>query len=745
MFNIIFQILLFSLFIVFSAFSKNYEKIIINGNERISDETILVYSNLSEKNELDEDSINNILKNIYDTGFFKDVAIEIKNKILLINVTENPIIQSVFIEGIKSSKILDEITDNLSLKDRSSFNVTNAKNDEILILNLLKDRGYYFSTLITTVEELGDNKINLIHNVTLGKRAKISKISFIGEKIFKDRQLRNIIISEEYKIWKIVSGKKFLNEEMVNFDKKLLNIFYKNNGYFNVVIESSFANYLGEDQFELLYNIFPGQKYFFNDLSLELPADFDKANFDDLNKIFKKLKGKKYSLNAINSILDEIDKIVLNEEFEFLKSNVYEKINDNLINLTFNIEESEKFYVEKINIFGNNVTRENVIRNNLIVDEGDAFNEILHKKSINNIKSLNIFSLVNSEILKNPNNNQKIINITVNEKPTGEISAGAGVGTNGASVNFGVRENNFLGRGIELSTNLSISEKSIRGITSLNNPNYKGTNKSLKLSAESSVTDNLKNFGYKSNKTGLSIGTGFEYYKDLFLNVGISSYAETLKTDASASTNIQKQKGSYFDTFLNYSFSFDKRNQRFKPSKGFKATFIQNVPLISEALTLNNTFDYKIYNEWLDKNIATIGFYASSTTSLASKSVKLSERLHVPGSKLRGFQVGKIGPKDSLDYIGGNYLAVFNASTTLPQILPNLQNTDFSIFFDAANIWGTDYDSSIAQDNRVRSSIGLAVDIFTPIGPLNFTFTEVISKDSKDVTESFRFNLGTTF
>ena len=745
MFNVIFQILLFSLFIVFSAFSKNYEKIIINGNERISDETILVYSNLSEKNELDEDSINNILKNIYDTGFFKDVDIEIKNKILLINVTENPIIQSVLIEGIKSSKILDEITDDLSLKDRSSFNVTNAKNDEILILNLLKDKGYYFSTLITTVEELGDNKINLIHNVTLGKKAKISKISFIGEKIFKDRQLRNIIISEEYKIWKIVSGKKFLNEELVNFDQKLLNIFYKNNGYFNVVIESSFANYLGEDQFELIYNILPGQKYFFNDLSLELPADFDKANFDDLNKIFKKLKGKKYSLNAINSILDEIDKIVLNEEFEFLKSNVYEKINDNLINLTFNIEESEKFYVEKINIFGNSITREDVIRNNLIVDEGDAFNEILHKKSINNIKSLNIFSLVNSEILKNPNNNQKIINITVNEKPTGEISAGAGVGTNGASVNFGVRENNFLGRGIELSTNLSLSQKSIRGITSLNNPNYKGTNKSLKFSAESSINDNLKDFGYKSNKTGLSIGTGFEYYKDLFLNVGISSYAETLKTDASASTNIQKQKGSYFDTFLNYSFSFDKRNQRFKPSKGFKATFIQNVPLISEALTLNNTFDYKIYNEWLDENIATIGFYASSTTSLASKSVKLSERLHVPGSKLRGFQVGKIGPKDGLDYIGGNYLAVINASTTLPQILPNLQNTDFSIFFDAANIWGTDYDSSIAQDNRVRSSIGLAVDIFTLIGPLNFTYTEVISKDSKDVTESFRFNLGTTF
>ena len=416
-----------------------------------------------------------------------------------------------------------------------------------------------------------------------------------------------------------------------------------------------------------------------------------------------------------------------------------------MINLTFEIQESEKFYVEKINIFGNSITREEVIRNNLFVDEGDAFNDLLHKKSINNIKSLGIFGNVDSKILTGTSDSQKIINISIEEKSTGEISAGAGVGTNVGSIGFGVKENNFLGRGIKFGTDLTVSEESIRGIISLNNPNYEGSNRSLDFSLESTVTDRLKNFGYKSNKTGFTVGSGFEYYDDLYLNTGISSYVEKLETDSSASANMKKQKGDYFDSFFNYTFNYDKRNQKFKPTDGYRSVFTQNIPLISDTFTLTNTINHKVYAEWLNENIATFGFYASATNSIKKKNVKLSDRLFIPSNKLRGFASGKAGPKDGADYVGGNYLATFNIATTLPQILPNLQNADFSIFFDAGSIWGLDYDSSLGQDNRLRSSIGLAVDLYTPIGPLNFSLTEVISKDSKDITESFRFNLGTTF
>ena len=745
MFKFFIHLTILSFFLIFSSYAKNYERIIINGNERISSETILVFSEISEDQSLNENSINNILKKLYKSGYFKDVSVKIENNNLIIDVLENPVIQTVYINGIKRKKTEESLYEILSLKNRSSYNSINVKKDENAILSYLKEQGFYFSKITSSYQDLGDNKIDLYYEIDLGDKAKISKISFVGDKIFKDSTLRSVILSEEYRFWKFISGKKYLNENLINYDKRLLNNFYKNKGFYNVIIESSFASYLGNDEFEILYNISSGKKYYFNEFNLNLPIDYETDNFNELNNIFRDLKGEKYSLNSIDKILKEIDKIVLNEQFEFLKSSVQEEIKDNLINLTFDIGESEKFYVEKINILGNNITREEVIRNNLLVDEGDAFNELLQAKTINNLKALNFFSKVDSEIIDATDLNRKIINITVEEKPTGEIMAGAGVGTSGGTVAFGVSENNYLGRGIEFSSDVSVSAESLKGLIAINNPNYKGSNRSLNVSLESTVTDRLKNFGYESNKTGFSVGSGFEFYENLYWNTGFSSYIEKLETDSTASASIKKQEGSYFDTFFNQTLSYDKRNQKFKTSDGYISRFTQNIPLISESYTLTNAYDYKIYNQWLDENIFSFGFFAKTTNSLKGKDVKLSDRLFLPSGKLRGFESGKVGPKDGADYIGGNYAASINLATTLPQIMPNFQNTNFSIFFDAANIWGIDYNSSLSDNSKIRSSVGIAVDFFTPIGPLNFSLSEPITKGSNDITESFRFNIGTTF
>ena len=745
MLKFFFHFILFTIFLAFSAYSKNYKNIIVNGNERISNETILVFSEIQDNKDLDENSINEILKKLYKSGFFKDITVKIENNNLIIDVLENPIIQTVLIEGIKRERTKESLYEILSLKNRSSYNSALIKKDEVAILNFLKDQGYYFSNITSSYQDLGDNKIDLLYQIDLGEKSKISKISFIGDKKFKDSTLKNIIISEEFKFWKFLSGKKYLNENLVNYDKRLLNNFYKNKGFFNVVIESSFANYLGNDEFEIIYNISSGKKFYFNEFYLNLPIDYERVNFKQLDKIFKDLKGENYSLNSIDKILKEIDKIVLNEQFEFLKSTVKESIEDNLISLTFDIGESEKFYVGKINILGNDVTREEVIRNNLLVDEGDAFNEILQARTLNNLRGLNFFSKVESEILDIENENKKIINITVDEKPTGEITAGAGIGTSGGTVGFGVSENNFLGRGIKFTSDISLSAESLKGIISMNDPNYKGSNKSLNASLESTITDRLKNFGYKSNKTGFSVGSGFEFYDDLYWNTGISSYIEKLDTDSTASASMKKQDGSYFDTFFNHTFSYDKRDQRYKTSDGYISRFSQNIPLISESYTLTNSYDYKIYNEWLDENILSIGFFAKSANSLSGKDIKLSDRLFLPSRKLRGFESGKVGPKDGADYIGGNYAASVNIASSLSQILPNSQNSNISIFFDAANLWGVDYSSVINDESKIRSSIGIAVDFFTPVGPLNFSLSEPITKGKNDITESFRFNLGTTF
>ncbi|WP_440634877.1 outer membrane protein assembly factor BamA [Candidatus Pelagibacter sp. HIMB1746] len=739
------------IFFLIIFFFKNYSlakeisNIEIIGNNRISNETIIVFSDYKNNIEINERNINNILKNLYDTNFFKDVSLKIDNDKLIITVVEEALIQTLSIEGLASNTLEDLIKKNLNLKNRSSFNDYLFNEDLRTIKNILKAQGYFFSKVFATVEDLDDNKINIVYNITLGNKSKIKKITFTGNKIFKDRKLRSVIVSEEYKFWKFISGKKYLNEEMIKFDENLLNNFFKNEGYYNVKINSSFAKLIKNNEFELIYNIDAGKKYFFGDLKLEMSLDYNQENFISINKFLKKLQGEHYSINSIDRIVKKIDEVIIQEQFESVKAVVTEKIIDDKINMIFLVDESERFLVERINIFGNNITEERVLRNQLQVDEGDIYNEILVSKSINNIKALNFFKNVNSEIVSNKNNTNKIINISVEEKATGEIMAGAGVGTSGSTVLFGIKENNYLGKGIGLNSQLQLSEEDIKGTFSVNNPNFKNSDKSLFFSLESSETDRLKTSGYKNNKTGFTVGTRFEYFDDLDLFVGTSNYYEKISTNSTASAKQQKQKGNYWDSILNLNFTQDKRNARFQTSSGYISRYSLDVPVISDTNTFKNTYSYKIYDELYDNNVTSVGFSIGSAFSIDDSDIKLSERLFIPSKNLRGFESGKVGPKDGKDFIGGNYMTTLNFSSTLPQILPNSENLDAVLFIDAANLWGVDYDSSLDDGGELRSSIGIALDMFTVVGPMSLSLAQPLSKGSNDKTESFRFNIGTTF
>ena len=309
-----------------------------------------MFSSLKIGKDYNEDDLNELLKDLYDTRFFKNVSVSIKNNKILINVIENPIIENILFEGIKSSTMKDDLTKNLNLRSRSSFDEIILKEDRDEILFNLKKRGYYFSSIDVLIEELDENKVDVIFKISLGKKAKIKKISFIGDKKFKDRKLRNIIVSEEYKFWKFVSGRKYLNENVINLDNRLLKNFYLNKGYYNVEINSSFAKLIDNENFELIYNINANEKFYFGDIALQLPDDFDDQNFSKINKVFDEIKGEKYSINSIQKILDEIDKVSIFEQYESVKAVVEEKIDSNKINLNFKINQTEKFTVDIINI-----------------------------------------------------------------------------------------------------------------------------------------------------------------------------------------------------------------------------------------------------------------------------------------------------------------------------------------------------------------------------------------------------------
>jgi outer membrane protein insertion porin family len=738
-------IFLLSIILISSTFATTIKEIQISGNNRVSKETIKMFAGTSLNDNLEINKINKILKDIYDSNFFENVNVVFEDSILKINVVEKPVILDINYEGVKSNELINTLSEDRILKPRSSYDKISLKNDKEKILFSLRNSGYYFAKIESFVEYLGDNKININYQIDLGEKSKIKKISFIGNKIFKDKKLRNIIVSEEYKFWKFISGKKFLNQNTINFDKRLLNNFYLNKGYRNVNINSSFAKLINQNEFELIFNINANEKVFFNNIDLDIPNDFDIEVFDDVYEFFESIKGEPYSLDITHDIIEKIEIISLSEQYESTKVLVKENFDLNKLNLTFSIEDTDKYYVEKINILGNNVTVESVIRNQLLLDEGDPFNEILFTKSINQIKSLNFFKSTDSEILDGQNINSKVINIIVEEKPTGEISLGAGAGTNGATIGFAIKENNFLGKGINFSNSLTLTDKSIKGQFSVENPNYKNSDKSVNFNVQALENDKTASFGYKSNKIGFSFGTGFEYLKDVNLGLNLENFYETISTDGTASALQKTQDGNYWDTFIDFNIDYDKRNQKYDTSRGFRNYYSLKLPLVSDTGTLGNSLNYKYFTELYENNVSTASFLIKSSNSVIGKNIKLSERLFVPGSKLRGFESGKIGPKDGNDYIGGNFVSSANFTSTLPQILDNYQNMDLVLFLDAASVWGVDYSSSIDDGSSIRSSIGIGVDWFTAVGPLNFSFAHPILKEDSDSTESFRFNLGTTF
>jgi len=735
MFNKILKINLIITLLVSISFAEIITGVKIDGNKRISKQSIMVFGNVKIGENYNQDDLNTILKNIYDTKFFKKINLDIKDSILSITVNENPIIETVEINGIKDSKLTDFLLENISLRNRKSYIESSFKSDLNLIKSIIKSSGYYFAKIETKylLNEI-QNSVKLIYDIDLGEKAKINEIQFLGDKKIKDRKLKNVITSEESRFWKFISQTKYLNYDRIELDKRLLTNYYKDNGYYKVKVNNSFVEFKNNGTFKLIYTIDAGDKFLFNKLSLNLSDEYDEKYFIRINKALK-----------IEKVLKEVDKIALSKQYEFIDASLEESIVDNnKLNLVITLVDTEKFYVEKINILGNEFTLEEVIRNSFIVDEGDAYNEILFNRSINNIKSKNIFASVDPEVLAGSSESQKIINLSVVEKPTGEISLGAGFGSSGGTVGAGIKENNFLGKGIKLNTDLSVSADTIKGKMVYEKPNFNYSDNSLLLSATSTSNDQIAVSGYKSSELGFSVGTAFEQYENFYVTPKINTTYESLTTTSTASKNYKKQEGAYFDNYLNYTLDYDKRNKRYKPDEGFRNIFNQNLPIYSENNEIRNSFETIRYKKF--SNVVTrVSFYGAAINSISGDDVRVSKRMHIPGSKLRGFESGKVGPKEKNDYVGGNYISSLNFSATLPKLLPSFQNTDLSFFLDAANLWGIDYDSTLDDRSTIRSATGLAVDIFTPIGPLNLSYSFPISKSSSDTTESVRFNLGTTF
>ena len=739
----------FFVFLAFAFNSANAEilkKLEIIGNSRISNETIKVYGEIEINKDYSDDDLNTVIKRLYDTRFFSDISTSFSNGVLKINVKENPIIDTIMIEGEKAEKYKKAILKRLVLKEKGSYIESDINQDVQTIKNFYKFLGYYTAEVAANIQELGDDKniINLIYSIEKGARNKISKVYFIGDKgKAREKRLRDVVTSEEARFWKFLSRNIYLNPDRIELDKRLLKNYFLGLGYYNVEVLSSSVELKNESNVELTFTVNAGQRFRIKKLCTDIAPGFDKTIFKNLSSEFNKIAGTYYSPFKIKKILSKIDQIIDNNKIQFVQHSVSETLDKDGIDIVFKIFEGRKIQIERVNIVGNTVTNDSVIRSELLVDEGDPYSDVKVEQSISRLKARNIFKKVEYKLDDGSSKDLKVMEIKVEEKPTGEIAAGAGVGTEGTSFSFLVKENNYLGKGLRLDASLNMSENAIRGGLSMEEPNFRNSGNLVWGGLTNTKTDKPDS-GYKNSLTNFNLGTKFEHLTNLYVSPNISLTFDDLTVTADASSSLKKQAGNFTELTFGYGIEKDNRDRPFMPTSGSIVSFHQGLPLYSDQASIFNAIYYTKYHLFTENVIGALKFYGANVIAVEDD-VRLSKRLHIPSRRLRGFESQKVGPKDGADYVGGNYATAINFEAALPNLLPESTQTDIAIFMDAGNLWSVDYDSGINDSNGIRSSVGVSSNVYTPIGPLSFVFALPMTKQSTDTTQTFKFQIGTSF
>ena len=740
------KIIFFLLTLTTFAFAE-IKQVKILGNKRVSSNTIeaLVDKKITQ---IDSIFINNLTRKIYNTEFFSNVKINYENNILNISVEENPIINFFYINGITDSD-LDEINKIVSLKENSIFSVSKLKKDLEDVKDYFKSSGYYFTVVDPEVIKIEDNQVNLILNINKNDISKIKNIYFIGDKYFSSSQLLEIISSSEDSWWSFFSNSS-LNEDRVENDKKLLKSFYKSKGFYDVQIESAFASLDKKNSFTLTYSINSGKKYKFGNIEIKMETSILKdSNITDIKNISEKIiKDKIYSAPVIFTIEKKVNTYLEDEKYANIEIDIEEiKKADDKVDLIIKLNSLKKTLIGKINIYGNSITEEKVVRDNLIISEGDILNTSKIKKSIDNLDSKNFFrktdyKLSDSDLQKN----SKDLNLYVKEQPTGSLSAGIGYGSNGGLLEGSINERNFLGKGIDLNFTGRLASEKISGIFSYIDPNFKNTEKEL-ANYFYSESDDYSNAGYSSKRIGDRINTKYEIFEDIHFKPYAILQFDKLETNSNASSLLRSRDGNFTTTLLGFNLLADFRNSKKLPTAGSLLFFDQSyATLISDIPTIQTSVGSTFYQELInEKFIGSAKLKLSNVTAFDNKNAKLSDRIFASSSDLRGFESRGVGPIDSGSHVGGNYLAVVNFKSTFPNPISDSLRPNSYLFYDIGNVWGADYSDVISSNSKLRTSTGVALDVVTPIGPLSFTYSIPLSKSSTDKEQRFLFNIGSSF
>ena len=596
------------------------------------------------------------------------------------------------------------------------------------------------------MNQIENNKVNIFLDINLNQQFFVNNIFFIGDKKFSTSTLKSAISTTQDSWFNFWSSTTIPSVDRINYDTSLLKKFYLSKGYYDVQIANASIDIVGKNHVNVTFAISSGSRYIFEKILINnKTASLKEKDLLFLNSSSKSIEKKDYNPASINNLVKKYKDYFISNNMAVNVDYSVKKLNFDKLAVLFEIEEvSEKRFINNIVVKGNDLTEERVVRNNIFFSEGDVLSPFNIAKSKDSLQALDIFKNVSIETAEATNKNNVDIGISIEEKPTGEISAGAGYGTQGAVISFALKEKNLLGKGLTANIDMNLGTERVLGKISLTDPDFTDNGNSLRGGFFVSKFS-YDNAGYENKLIGSEIATSYEAFKDVRLETGLSADMDSITLQSSASDLIKSQKGDYLSTKLFYNVYNDKRNRKYQPTSGYTTGFGQSfATFVSDIPHISNSIFGSFYSELAEDFVGTIKYRIKAINSIGDKDVKLSDRIFLSDSELRGFAFRGVGPKVGGEFIGGNYSYSTNFSTTVPNGIPDSWGARTNIFFDVANVWGTDFSAAI-DGNKIRSSTGVGLEWISPLGPLTFSYAIPISKDSTDSIENFKFQLGGTF
>ena len=732
------------------AQSQGATEIRVEGAQRIEADTVRSYVPIRTGQRITTQAMDEALKKLFATGLFADVIVRREGSAVVVRVVENPIINRIAFEGNK--RISNEILqDEVKLRPRIVYTRTRVQNDVQRLIDVYRRNGRFAASVEPKVIQLPQNRVDLVFEIKEGPVTEIRRISFVGNKKFDDGDLRSVVRTKESVWYGFLSADDTYDPDRLTFDRELLRRFYLSKGYADFRVISAVAELAPNlEGFFITFTIEEGERYKFG--KIDVVAALRDLSPDQLKGHIKVKKSDWYDANAVENVVSSLTDVVgtLGYAFVDIRPQVKRLKKDRVIDITFRVREGPRVFVERIDITGNVRTIDPVIRREMTLVEGDAFNASKMRRARKRIRNLGFFERVDVKNVPGSKPDKTVLQVKVRERSTGEISFGAGFSSSvGLLGDIGIRERNLLGRGQDLLLKTTIAAESSQIDLQFTEPYFLDRKLAAGVDLFRTTRDLQDESSFERKSLGAGLRLGFEYSDTLRQRLRYRvSREEVTNVSSTASLAVQEQQGAAVNSELSQILTYDSRDDRFLPTKGFVTRFNTDLAGLGGSVKyLRTNLKATQYYALTDKVIASIGGSAGYIVGLG-EDVRIVDRFFLGGPSLRGFAVAGAGPRDEAtdDAVGGKLMYTGSAQLTFPIGLPNEFGIKGRVFSDIGSLSNSESTlATITDDKSLRAAAGFGISWRSPFGPVVIDFSKALLKKDFDKTEVIRFDFGARF